>query len=169
MSEERRLKINQIRNNLDTLLTITEEFEEHIEELTEFNDPEGRDLSIAMTALEQALYYISQLNWRLTNVNRLIVPPPDAYESQLVTWTRELQPLRPMNRDPPNRIPFFTWGQTAGDAPYERICPPAAQVADVLYGEERIVVVQEPEPEDDHAHVQVPDEEDDEDSIFDSD
>jgi hypothetical protein len=169
MSEERRLKINQIRNNLDTLRTITEEFEVHIKELTEYNDPEGRDLSITMTALEQALYYLGQLNWRLTNVNRLIIPPPDHYESQLVTWTRQLQPLRPMNRDPLDRIPFFTWGQPAGDAPYERICPPAALVADVLYGEERIVVVQEPEPEDDHANVQALDKEDDEDSIFDSD
>jgi hypothetical protein len=88
MSEERRLKINQIRNNLEALLTLAETFKEKIEELIKFNGPEGRDLSIAMTVLEQALYYIGQLNWRLTNVNRSIVPHPDAYESQLVTWTR---------------------------------------------------------------------------------
>jgi hypothetical protein len=34
--------------------------EEGIEELIKFNDPEGRDLSITMTVLEQVLAFLNQ-------------------------------------------------------------------------------------------------------------
>jgi hypothetical protein len=157
MSEERRLKINLIRNNLERLLTSTEAFEEHIKELIEFNDPEGRDLSIAMTTLEQALSHLIELNLRIVGVTRAIVPPPDPMEPQLVTWTRQLQPLRPMNQDPLDHIPFFTWGQPAGDNPFEHLRP-----VDIPQEEETVMVVQEPR----HNHAQAPDKEYEDDSLF---
>jgi hypothetical protein len=93
-----------------------------------------------MTVLEQALAYIIQVNWKVYNVNRLIVPPPDPSEPQLVTWTRELKHLRPINQDPPD-IPY-SWGQAAGDKAFEQLRPPI--IRDTLYEEEPVSLVQEP-------------------------
>jgi hypothetical protein len=67
MSEEQRLKINQNRNNLETLWINAEGLEEGIEELIEFDDPEGRDLSIAMTVPRWSLQF--RIRFRLIQLS----------------------------------------------------------------------------------------------------